>query len=46
MFMKSIAVYSNDFYNSLPEWIADIETPLIVIDNSNLFYLINMVDSS
>jgi len=39
IFMKSIAVYSNDFYNSLPSWIADIETPLIVIDNSNLFYL-------
>jgi len=46
MFMKSIAVYSNDFYSSLPEWIADIETPLIVIDNSNLFYLINMVENS
>jgi virulence-associated protein VapD len=40
IFMKAISVYSNDFYNSLPEWIADIETPLIIIDNSNLFYLI------
>jgi hypothetical protein len=40
IFMKSISVYSNDFYTSLPEWIADIETPLIVIDNSNLFYLL------
>ena len=39
IFMKAISVYSNDFYNSLPEWIADIETPLIIIDNSNLFYL-------
>jgi len=45
IFMKSISVYSNDFYNSLPSWIADIETPLIVIDNSNLFYLINVVES-
>ena len=40
IFMKSIAIYSNDFYKSLPEWIVDIETPLVVIDNSNLFYLI------
>ena len=39
IFMKAISVYSNDFYNSLPDWIADIETPLIVIDNSNLFYI-------
>jgi len=40
IFMKSISVYSSDFYNSLPEWISDIETPLIIIDNSNLFYIL------
>jgi hypothetical protein len=40
IFMKSISVYSNDFYNSLPNWISDIETPLILLDNSNLFYII------
>jgi hypothetical protein len=39
IFMKSISVYSNDFYNSLPNWISDIETPLIILDNSNLFYI-------
>jgi len=40
IFMKSISVYSSDFYNSLPEWISDIETPLIIIENSNLFYIL------
>jgi len=40
IFMKAISVYSSDFYNSLPNWIADIETPLIIIDNSNLFYIL------
>jgi hypothetical protein len=39
MFMKSISVYSNDFYNSLPNWISDIETPLIILDRSNFFYI-------
>jgi hypothetical protein len=31
-FMKSISIYNNDFYNSLPQWLIDIETPIIIIN--------------
>jgi len=55
-FMKALSVYNNDFYNSLPPWISDIETPIIIIDrnmntninsNSNieLQYLINIIEN-
>jgi hypothetical protein len=55
-FMKALSVYNNDFYNSLPAWISDIETPIIIIDrnmhmnmnsNSNieLQYLINIIEN-
>jgi len=47
-FMKSIGVYSNDFYNSLPEWLSDIESPIIINSNSltqNLVYLINIIEN-
>jgi hypothetical protein len=30
--MKSISIYNNDFYNSLPQWLIDIETPIIIIN--------------
>jgi hypothetical protein len=46
-YMKALGIYSTDFYNSLPEWISDIETP-IIIDNHNrnyeIVYLINVID--
>jgi virulence-associated protein VapD len=29
-FIKSIALYSDDFYNNIPEWMVDIETPSII----------------
>jgi hypothetical protein len=29
-FIKSIALYSDDFYNNIPEWMSDIETPNII----------------
>jgi virulence-associated protein VapD len=29
-FIKSIALYSDDFYNNIPEWMVDIETPNII----------------
>ena len=47
-FMKSVGVYSNDFYNSLPEWLSDIESPIIINSNSltqNLVYLINIIEN-
>lgn len=46
-FMKSIGVYSNDFYNSLPEWLSDIESPIIINNyhSRELVYLINIIES-
>jgi virulence-associated protein VapD len=29
-FIKSISLYSDDFYNNIPEWMVDIETPNII----------------
>lgn len=55
-FMKALSVYNTDFYNSLPSWISDIETPIIIIDrnaqlntlnnpNIELHYLINIIEN-
>ena len=46
-FMKSIGVYSNDFYNSLPDWLSDIESPIIINNyhSRELVYLINIIES-
>jgi len=54
-FMKALSIYSNDFFTNLPEWMTDIENPLIInpsyINNNymntsnNIFYrLINNMD--
>lgn len=32
-FIKSIALYSDDFYNNIPDWMVDIETPNIITVN-------------
>ena len=32
-FIKSIALYSDDFYNNIPDWMADVETPNIITVN-------------
>jgi hypothetical protein len=48
-FMKSLSIYSNDFYNCLPEWMSDIETPIIIhnhsLNSTNIVYLINIINS-
>jgi hypothetical protein len=46
-FMKAIGVYSNDFYNSLPDWLSDIESPIIINNyySRDLVYLINIIES-
>jgi len=46
-FMKAIGVYSNDFFNSLPEWLSDIESPIIINNyySRDLVYLINIIES-
>ena len=31
-FMKAISIYNTDFYNSLPQWLIDIDTPIIIIN--------------
>jgi len=45
--MKAIGVYSNDFFNSLPEWLSDIESPIIINNyySRDLVYLINIIES-
>ena len=56
-FMKALSTYSNDFFNSLPEWMIDIENPIIVNTSSNevalqrlfhnvdILYLINIMNN-
>ena len=46
-FMKAIGVYSNDFYNSLPDWLSDIESPIIINNylSRDLIYLINIIEN-
>jgi len=46
-FMKALGVYSNDFYNSLPEWLSDIDSPIIINNyvSRDLVYLINIIES-
>ena len=50
-FIKSIALYSDDFYNNIPEWMSDIEIPLpttvisipinnIVFNSAEILYLL------
>ena len=56
-FIKSLSTYSNDFFNSLPEWMNDIENPIIVNTSANelafqrlfhnvdILYLINIMNN-
>jgi len=50
-YMKAISVYSNDFYNSLPEWLSDIESPIIINNyvsrqrDIDIVYLINIIEN-
>jgi len=50
-YMKAISVYSNDFYNSLPDWLSDIESPIIINNyisrhrDLDIVYLINIIES-
>jgi len=54
-FIKALGMYSNDFYNNIPEWMSDIETPIIINTNNNVFqrflnnlditYLINIIET-
>ena len=43
-FMKSLGMYSNDFYNNLPEWMVDIENPINVNINNSFHRLLNNID--
>jgi virulence-associated protein VapD len=46
-YMKCLGMYSSDFYNSLPDWLSDIQTPIIINNNNRnyeLVYLINVID--
>jgi hypothetical protein len=50
-FIKSVALYNDDFYNNIPEWMSDIEMPLqhtvitipinnVVFNSSEILYLL------
>jgi len=45
-FMKSLGMYSTDFYNSLPSWLSEIENPIILNNynhrNYELVYLFTL----
>lgn len=51
-FIKALSMYSNDFFNNLPEWMTDIENPIQMSNlsnysnsSNNIFYrLINNID--
>lgn len=51
-FIKAISLYSEDFYNNIPEWMGDIETnniitiPLnnLVITNMDILYFLNIIN--
>jgi hypothetical protein len=50
-YMKAMGVYSNDFYSSLPDWLSDIESPIIINNyvsrqrDIDIVYLINIIES-
>jgi len=50
-FIKSISLYSEDFYNNIPDWMGDIETNNIVtipinniFSNIDILYFINIIN--
>lgn len=43
-FIKSLALYSDDFYNNLPNWLIDIVSPVIYINRlDNIMLLVNVL---
>lgn len=44
LFIKALALYSDDFYKNLPEWINDIVTSTNINENNNIFYLIHIIE--
>lgn len=45
-FIKSIALYSDDYYNNIPEWMSDIEMPITglitipIFNSTEIFYFL------
>jgi virulence-associated protein VapD len=44
-FIKSISLYNDDFYNNIPEWMSDVESPLIINIPANTFNTINTLNT-
>jgi len=45
LFIKSLALHSDDFFNNMPEWLVDVTNNNVrVIYNGNLFYLLHLLD--
>jgi hypothetical protein len=50
-YMKALSIYNTDFYNNLPDWMADIENPIMINNyslnrynlNTDIIYLINII---
>lgn len=44
MFIKSLALYSNDFYNNIPEWLTEIISPIRLMQRNDIYYLIHLLE--
>ena len=44
MFIKALALYSDDFYNNIPEWLTDIINPIRLMERNNIYYLIQLLE--
>jgi len=44
MFIKALALYSEDFYNNIPEWLTEIINPIRLTERNNIYYLIQLLE--
>jgi hypothetical protein len=50
-FIKAISLYSDDFYNNIPEWMSDIESPVVInipansFNSMDILYFINIINN-
>jgi len=45
-FIKSIALYNDDFYNNIPDWMVDIETPNLITIEQMTFNASNLISNT
>ena len=44
MFIKALALYSDDFYNNIPEWLTEIISPIRLMQRNDIYYLIHLIE--